>query len=381
MILEMQNINHELGHNKFFFNTTLDHSITGIFGPSGSGKTTFLNIIAGLEKPCSGKLILNDKILFDKVKKINTPPPKRGIGMVFQMHCLFPHLTARQNLNFGIKHTRGRKVYADFDTIVHLLGMENLLHKRPGELSGGERQRVAIGRALMIQPEMLLLDEPFSNLDNKKRKEISAYLLKINHHFGVPMLIISHEIEDLLRLTQQLAIIKNGYIRDNGNYFEILQREGITENKYLNMMDFQFTGQVTMDGLCVLTAPGALNHVLHVNSNLQNKGIKRGDKIRLCIRPEDISISNSFVEGISIQNQFMGRVKKIVEVEGTFFIKISSGVDYIVKITRAAIGKLDLCPGKSVNLLIKTKAIEVVGILGEKDTIRESIPQLPASVY
>jgi len=367
MVLEMQNINHELGQNRFFFNTTLHHSITGVFGPSGSGKTTFFNIIAGLDKPVSGKLSLKNKILFDKARKINIPPSKRGIGMVFQMHCLFPHLTARQNIIFGIKYSRKRQVYADFDTIVYLLGLEKLLQKMPGQLSGGERQRVAIGRALMIQPELLLFDEPFSNLDSHKRKEISAYLLKINEQFKVPMLIISHDMEDLFRLTRHMVIINNRCIRDSGNYFDILQREGgdepNIEKKYLNILDLKYTGQVTIDGLNVLTVPGS-EHMLHVNSNLHKKGLRSGDKIRLYIRPEDIAISNSFVEGISIQNQFYGVVKAIVDVDDTFFVRIYRGTDYFVKITRAAIGQLDLYPGKKVNMLIKTKAIEVVGILG-----------------
>ena len=215
MDLVLDSLQYRAGRKEFNYNAHVKSGITGIIGDSGAGKTTLLKIISGIAKPYFGRLTLNGKVLFDTQRKISVPVHKRNIGMVFQQNYLFPHMNIVNNLIYS----RGQHFHrnsSDFDEIVDLLSIGHLFTKKPRDLSGGECQRVAIGRALLQKPDLLLLDEPFSNLDKVRRYRIISYLLSINSRFSVPLMIVSHDWEDVSKLTDVILSVENGSIRHAG---------------------------------------------------------------------------------------------------------------------------------------------------------------------
>jgi molybdate transport system ATP-binding protein len=190
--------------------------VTGLFGPSGAGKTTLVNIIAGLVTPDRGCVALDDTVLFDAAARINVPPYRRRVGYVFQEGRLFPHLTVRQNLDYG-RRMSGRRRDADgFARIVALLDIGDLLARRPRLLSGGERQRVAIGRALLMEPRLLLLDEPLASLDAGLKHDILPYLVRLRDDARVPMVYVSHDARELRALATRIVRLDAGQVVATG---------------------------------------------------------------------------------------------------------------------------------------------------------------------
>ena len=198
--------------------------VTALFGPSGSGKTSIVNMIAGLVTPDRGRIALDDTVLFDSATRTNVPPHKRRIGYVFQEGRLFPHLTVAQNLDYG-RWLHGLPAdTAERERIVALLNIGHLLPRRPGKLSGGERQRVAFGRALLMQPRLLLLDEPLASLDRARKLEILPYLARLRDEAKVPMIYVSHQAGEITRLASQVVRIEDGLVQGVGG-LELLDME------------------------------------------------------------------------------------------------------------------------------------------------------------
>jgi molybdate transport system ATP-binding protein len=189
---------------------------TALFGPSGAGKSSVANLIAGLLAPDRGRIALDDTVLFDSAAHIDVPPHRRRIGYVFQEGRLFPHLTVRRNLDYG-RHMNGlARDEAEMRHIVDLLDIGHLLDRRPGKLSGGERQRVAIGRALLTRPRLLLLDEPLASLDAARKREILPYLVRLRDDAKVPMLYVSHHAPELKRIATAVVLIQGGRVAAQG---------------------------------------------------------------------------------------------------------------------------------------------------------------------
>ena len=187
-----------------------------LFGPSGSGKTSIVSMIAGLVKPDRGRIALDDTVLFDSAARVDVPTHRRRIGYVFQEGRLFPHLTVAQNLDYGRWMSGLASDAAERDRIVAMLDIGNLLKRRPGKLSGGERQRVAIGRALLMKPRLLLLDEPLASLDRKRKLEILPYLARLRDEAKVPMIYVSHQAGEIQRLASQVVRIEDGRVQAVG---------------------------------------------------------------------------------------------------------------------------------------------------------------------
>ena len=190
--------------------------VTALFGPSGSGKTTIANLIAGLIKPDRGRIALDDTVLFDAAARVNVPAHRRRIGYVFQEGRLFPHMSVRRNLDYGRWMSGHARDAAATGRIVDLLDIGHLLDRRPGKLSGGERQRVAIGRALLMQPRLLLLDEPLASLDTGRKDDILPYLLRLRDDEKVPMLYVSHDAPELKRIATAVVRIDAGRVVAQG---------------------------------------------------------------------------------------------------------------------------------------------------------------------
>lgn len=190
-----------------------------LFGPSGAGKTSLINCVAGLVRPQRGRIAIGDRVLFDSQTHIDLPPERRHVGYVFQDGRLFPHLSVAANLRYGMKPGSGAR---GFDEVVELLGIAALLPRRPANLSGGEKQRVAIGRALLSSPQLLLMDEPLASLDQARRAEILPYLERLRDRFGLPILYVTHDRTEARRLATQVVLVKRGGIAAQGRPDQVL---------------------------------------------------------------------------------------------------------------------------------------------------------------
>jgi molybdate transport system ATP-binding protein len=197
--------------------------VTALFGPSGAGKTTLVNMIAGLLMPDRGCIALDETVLFDASAGVNVPPHRRHIGYVFQEGRLFPHLNVRQNLDYGRRMSGHPRDVKEFARIVALLDIGDLLERRPRPLSGGERQRIAIGRALLMRPRLLLLDEPLASLDAGHKREILPYLIRLRDEAGVPMVYVSHTAAEVRRIATQVVRLETGRVVAVGG-LELLDR-------------------------------------------------------------------------------------------------------------------------------------------------------------
>jgi molybdate transport system ATP-binding protein len=186
--------------------------VTALFGPSGAGKTSVVNMVAGLSRPDRGRITIGDRCCFDGEKGIHLPPEKRRIGYVFQEARLFPHLTVQSNLTFGMNRLKPSDRFVGVDPVVSLLGIESLLKRRPARLSGGEKQRVAIGRALLCSPQLLLMDEPLASLDQARKEELLPYIRTLSTRFRIPILYVSHQMAEIAVVADSLVRLENGRV-------------------------------------------------------------------------------------------------------------------------------------------------------------------------
>ena len=189
---------------------SVDAPVVGLFGPSGSGKTSVVNAIAGVQRPDRGTIRVNGEVLFDSVKRIDVRPEHRRVGYVFQDALLFPHLDVSANLTYGQRLRASSQRVIDEDHVVELLGLAALLDRRPRTLSGGERQRVAIGRALLAQPRILLMDEPLASLDQARKLEILDYIERLRDDLHIPIVYVSHSVEEVKRLADAVVLLSQG---------------------------------------------------------------------------------------------------------------------------------------------------------------------------
>ena len=206
----------QLGEFSLDVSFSSESSATALFGPSGAGKTTVINLIAGLLKPDRGRIELDDEILFDGAARVDVPAYRRRIGYVFQEGRLFPHLSVRHNLEYGRWMGGHANSPATFSRVIEMLNIGNLLDRRPGKLSGGERQRVAVGRALLMQPRLLLLDEPLASLDAARKRDILPYLERLRDEAQVPIIYVSHNAAEVKRIVSRVVRLEAGVAVSSG---------------------------------------------------------------------------------------------------------------------------------------------------------------------
>ncbi|VVS92767.1 molybdenum ABC transporter ATP-binding protein [Desulfoluna spongiiphila] len=202
--------------------------VTALYGPSGAGKTSVVNMVAGLLRPDTGRICVNGLCLFDSEQGIDLPPEKRRVGYVFQEGRLFPHLSVRSNLTYGMRRTPADLRFVDFDEVVSLLGIDHLLARRPAGLSGGEKQRVAIGRALLTSPAMLLMDEPLASLDAARKAEVIPFIKKLAGHVSIPVLYVSHEPAEIRALATHMVALQDGRVTAAGTPETLLTKDALT---------------------------------------------------------------------------------------------------------------------------------------------------------
>lgn len=334
-----------------------DGRLTALFGQSGSGKTTLVNVIGGLVRPSEGRIVVNGQVLVDTGKDIFVPKYRRRIGYVFQEGRLFPHLNVRQNLLFGRWFTPRSERRASFEAIVGLLGIEHLLARRPSTLSGGEKQRVAIGRALLADPQLLLMDEPLASLDEARKAEIYPYIERLRDDGGVPIVLVSHSVAEIAKLATSVVVLADGRVTASGPTNEILRHtnlfphEGPAEAGAL--IETRVLRHEEAFGLTVLQARAGTLTVPHLD-------LPVGAHMRVRLRARDIILSLRPPEGLSALNVLPGTVSAIDLSDGpSIDVQLDCGGDAVVaRVTRKSVERLGIAPGLPVHAIIKSIAFD-----------------------
>jgi len=342
------------------FNTT--SRVTGLFGPSGAGKTTLVNTIAGLVRPDSGSISITDETVFDSAKRIDIPAHRRGVGVVFQEHRLFPHMSVRNNLLYG--NRRGR---AELDRVTALFEIGGLLDRLPASLSGGERQRVALARALVMNPRALLLDEPLASVDARLKAQIIPYLRRCIEEAGVPVLYISHDLTEILQLTRSVMVLESGAVVGHGDIAEVLHehsaRGAIRDAAWSNVVTARIAAHRPDDGVTALALPttdGAASTGPPITLVAPLCALPVGAPITVAIAPHDIALAGAQVAGISIQNQVRAVVGRITRDGNSVLVELDIGAPLIAEISPAAARDLRIAPGQPLVCLIKARSVRIL---------------------
>jgi molybdate transport system ATP-binding protein len=336
--------------------------ITAIFGPSGSGKTTLLRAVAGLEKNPQGLIQIGENIWQDTKQGIYLPTWQRPLGYVFQESSLLPHLSATENLNFGLKRvlksansapTAANKA---LQASIELLGIGGLLQRMPDELSGGERQRVAIARAIAMQPQLLLMDEPLASLDAARRQEIFPWLARLRDELKMPMLYVTHSAEEVTRLADHLVVLDQGHVKAQGSVSAVLTQvvnpvvvgedAGALIAGCIGAVDAQWhLSRVDFDGGCIW---------------MRDAGLPVGKAVRIRILARDVSLAISEPTNTSIQNQLRGSIQSMTPDAhpSQVMVVLKCGADEVLaRVTKRAVDELSLQVGQSVWAQVKSVAL------------------------
>ncbi|EPP5811796.1 TPA: molybdenum ABC transporter ATP-binding protein ModC [Vibrio vulnificus] len=295
-----------LGHVVFDIELQLpSKGVSAIFGRSGAGKTSIINVISGLTQPEQGRIALNSDVLFDSVLGINVPVHQRNIGYVFQDSRLFPHYHVEGNLKYGVKQYDAEM----FDKVVMLLALQPLLKRYPASLSGGEKQRVAIGRALLSSPKILLMDEPLASLDMPRKKEVLPFLEKLSESFEIPIVYVTHSLQEILRLADHLTVLDRGQIVASGLLSEVWSSQAMRPWQSFSEQSTLFNASIAEQH-----PQYALTRVMLSSSAslwVQKIDAPLGSDIRLQVRANDVSITLAQPQKTSIRNIIEAKVERV----------------------------------------------------------------------
>jgi len=331
--------------------------LVALFGRSGAGKTTLVNILSGLIRPDRGTVRLDGTALVDRARGVFVPPHRRRIGYVFQEGRLFPHLSVRHNLTYGRWFTPRAERHAQLDQVVELLGIGALLGRRPGGLSGGEKQRVAIGRALLADPRLLLMDEPLASLDAQRKEEILPYVERLRDELRIPIVYVSHALAEVTRLATTLVVMSGGRVEAVGPVATVMARPDLHpltgRFEAGAVIEAEIAGAEPEYGLTVLAARAGSFRVPQLDGTV-------GERVRLRIRARDVTLALDRPAGVSALNILAGRVERIDSDDGPIAeVTVECGGDRILaRITRRSVDELALAPGRPVHALIKTVALD-----------------------
>jgi molybdate transport system ATP-binding protein len=336
-----------------------DSGTTGIFGPSGAGKSSLFALLAGLTQPRQGTIRLGNRILVDTAKGHSVPASKRRVGLVFQDKRLFPHLSVEENLRFPLRYLDHplKKTEANCrqQKITEVLELNHLLQALPGNLSGGEAQRVAIGRALMSDPELLLMDEPFNALHSGLRKNLFPYLRRLEKEWQITTLVISHDFTDLQQLTQSLYYIEKGRCLGHGSAYDLWHNipRIRQESEFLNT--FPICRETTDFALGIAAMKGCQGL-----GTIKTRSLPETVEY-LFLPPEEVALSLKSHTGLSIQNQLPGTIKRLIHRRESVYAVLDldeiPGIPLVARITQDAVEDLGLLVGKPLWALFKAQAL------------------------
>jgi molybdate transport system ATP-binding protein len=351
-------IEHRLADFALDIHFRAGRGLTALFGRSGAGKTSIINTIAGLLRPHWGRIVMDGSVLLDTGSGICVPTRRRRVGYVFQEGRLFPHLTVRQNLLFGqwfAPYREGRA--AHLHDVVDLLGIAALLDRRPGRLSGGEKQRVAIGRALLASPRLLLMDEPLASLDARRKDEILPYLERLRDDARVPIVYVSHSVAEVTRLATTIVLISAGRVHAVGPVQEVMGRAEL----------YPLTGRFEAGAVLAvrISAHDARWSLTELTGNFGKLTVPHldapvGTALRVRIRARDVILARARPIGISALNVLAGRVEQLVPIEAEALeVQLRLGGERLLaRVTRRSGEALGLVSGCEVFAVIKTVAID-----------------------
>lgn len=325
---------------------TLGGDRCGVFGPSGSGKSTLMNMLAGLTDPDRGFIRLNDKTLFDSSRSINLPPQKRRIGVVFQHAHLFPHMNVGKNLFYGMKRRAPGASDIDPNQLIEVLQLGNLLERRVARLSGGEKQRVALGRTILASPDLILMDEPLTGLDGKLKYQIIPHLQRVFSDFSIPMLFISHDLQEMRMMTDDVLVMKDGIIERQLS-IEALARSGsVSGRRYMNLL--------------TLESPQDLGDLLSYRwGDIKLMLVKTHDtgSGQFCLNASDILLFKQHPQAASARNMLLCTVRGTYQTDWLVGVELDcQGNSLVAEIVPQSIEELGIRPGNDVVAVIKASA-------------------------
>ncbi len=357
MTLEIDII-HRQGKFELDAHFSAPSGVTALFGPSGSGKTSLVNLIAGLARPERGRVVVDGEALVDTEKAVFLPPHRRRIGYVFQEGRLFPHMTVRQNLLYGHWFASdGRRRHQEVERVIDLLGIGSLLDRRPGLLSGGEKQRVAIGRALLSNPRIVLMDEPLASLDEARKAEILPYIERLRDQSRVPIVYVSHSIVEVARLATTVAVLSDGRIVHVGPTASVMQSLDLlpatARAEAGAVLETEIESHEEAYGLSALRSRAGLFRVPRIE-------LPVGSRVRIRVRSRDVIVATSAPLGLSAINVLAGTIAEIQPSGDTAAdIRIDcSGESVLARLTRRSVDTLGLKPGLPVHAVVKSVAFD-----------------------
>jgi len=338
---------------------TLGQGITILFGPSGAGKTTLLDCIAGLATPDTGKIAIGDRVLFDYEHAINLPAQRRKLGYVFQDLALFPHLTAEQNIEYGLAGLPASERHEKSDAVLASLHIAHLRHRKPKEISGGEKQRVALARALVTNPRVLLLDEPLTALDAATKSNIIEDLRSWYTAHSIPILYITHNREEVFALGDRVLGLENGRIIADGTPHAVMAAP--RQESLAQLIGFENILHATM--IAANESRGTMTCRIR-NSNVELETplirIQTGAPLLVGIRAGDILLATVRPAGLSARNIIPGRIISLAQRDVIVAAKVDCGVELEVHLTLAARDSLQLQHGVEVWLIVKTHSCHLM---------------------
>ena len=327
--------------------------VTALFGRSGVGKSSLIHAVAGLLKPTRGRIVLRSDVLFDHAAGINLPPERRRLGVVFQDGRLFPHRSVRGNLRYGVRSETDAG--ASFHAVVSLLDLEPLLGRHPSSLSGGERQRVAIGRALMTAPRLLLMDEPLASLDAARKAEVLPYLGRLTREFDVPVLYVTHSVDEILDLADHLLVMDDGRVIADGEVEAIAATAAFQAAAGPRECGVAVSATVVGD-----EAGGVLTRLAFAGGELVVPHLTApiGATARVRIQPQNVGLALTRPEGTSFRNILPAVVVDVaVRADGLVDVRLDCGVPLLASVTPLSRDELGLKPGLSLFAMIKTVSV------------------------
>lgn len=327
-----------------------------LFGRSGAGKSTLVATLAGLLRPLNGRIALDGEVLFDSATGIDLPPERRAIGYLFQDGRLFPHYDVRGNLRYGLRRVRDRALRVPLDGVISLLGLESLLGRRIFELSGGERQRVALGRALLAQPRLLLLDEPLASVDRARKEEVLPYVERLRDELGLPIVYVSHDFEELLRLAQHVVVLEGGGVVAQAPVQEICRAAPLNAILGAGIVGTVLEGVVVRrdqaSGLCIVRCGDSELYVAHGS-------LEEGAQVRLHLAADDIAVARERPTAVSIRNVLPAQVERLEPEQGAELLHLVIGnIRLIARVTESAARELELRAGTPCFALFKALAVK-----------------------